>query len=335
MKKLALLLSAFFFFEITMSFAQLTGDQSDYEPFADSTSAGGTSYSVGQPLPGNSPTLPLGFDSVATAGVGTPSWWEYINATTTRTTPSVTVVSGDLPYAGLAASASGKSAQFHGIGTSALYNLTTDINGTGYTAGLGYTTIYYSFTLSLLDIASLPKDGSGANLIAGFTKVESHKNTTVTPNSVGAQLWIRSDGVTGYQLGIEGGSGANNVLATPVFDIDSHTVGDTLFIVAQYNFTTTTSSLWINPVPGALQPPPDVADLASSAMQRVASFTIFGDNPEVGSGNFAITGQIDNLRDGLTWASVTPIPEPATCALGALGLVAIAGRRSDVKARLG
>lgn len=326
MKRFALLLIAFCF-EITASFAQLTGDQSDYEPFADSTGFGGTSYSVGQPLPGNSPTLAAGFDSVATAGVGTPSWWEYTNATTLRSTPSPTIVSGDLPYPGLGASASGKSAQFHGIGTSALYNLTTDTNGTGYTAGLGYTTIYYSFTLSLSDISSLPKDGTGSNLIAGFTKVESHKNTTVTPNSVGAQLWIRSDGGNGYQLGLEGGSGANNVLATPIFDIDSHSVGQTLFIVGQYNFTTTTSSLWINPIPGGLQPPADVIDLASSAMQRVASFTLFGDNPEVGSGDFAITGQIDNLRDGLTWTSVTPAPEPSTFALAALGLAAFGGRR--------
>jgi hypothetical protein len=75
----------------------------------------------------------------------------------------------------LAASASGKSAQFHGIGTSALYTLTTDTGGIGYTSGLGYITIYYSFTLSLSDTSSLSKDGSGANLIAGFSKVESHK----------------------------------------------------------------------------------------------------------------------------------------------------------------
>jgi len=305
----------------------LTGDQSDYEPFADSTGSGGTSYSVGQHLFGNSRTLQPGFDGVGTAGVGTPSWWEYTDAVTAQTTPSVTVVAGDLPYAGLTVSASGRSAQFHGIGTSALYNLTTDTGAIGYTSALGYTTIYYSFTLSLSDVSLLPKNGSGANLIAGFTKVESHKNTAATPNSVGAQLWIKSDGGTGYQLGVEGGSGANNVFGTPVFDSDSHSVGETLFIVGEYDFTTTLGSLWINPVPGGLQPLPDVTDLATSAMQRVASFTIFGDNPEIGSGNFAITGQIDNLRDGLTWASVTPgVPEPSVFALVALGVAGICGR---------
>jgi hypothetical protein len=327
MKRFAILYIVFCL-ETTSSFAQLAGDQSDYEPFADSIGSGGTSYVNGQPLAGNSPTLAPGFDSVATSGVGSPSWWEYVDAMTSRTTPSPTVVAGDLPYAGLAASASGKSAQFHGVGASALYNLTTDVNGTGYTSGLGYTTIYYSFTLSLSDVSALPVDGSSASIIAGFTKVESHKNATATPNSIGTQLWIRSNGATGYQLGLEGGSGANNVLATPVFDTDSHSVGETLFIVGQYDFTTASSALWINPVPGGLQPLPDLTDATTSAMQRVASFTIFGDNPEVGSGNFAITGQIDNLRDGLTWTSVTPaVPEPSTCALAALGMIVL-GRRA-------
>jgi hypothetical protein len=110
-------------------------------------------------------------------------------------------------------------------------NLTTDSGGIGYTSGLGYTSVYYSFTLKLSDISFLPQDQSAASIIAGFTKIESHKNTTVTPNSIGAQLWIRSDGGNGFQLGFEGGSGANNVIATPVYDLTSHSVGETLFIV--------------------------------------------------------------------------------------------------------
>jgi hypothetical protein len=331
MKRIALLIS--FYLGIAPAFAQLTGNQSDYEPFADSTSFGGTAYTIGQPLYGNSPKLAPGFDSVATAGVGTPSWWQYTDAVTAKTTPSPTIVAGDLSYPGLSASVSGRSAEFYGNGTSALMNLTTDTGAIGYTAALGYTTIYYSFTLRVSDLSALPTAQNGADLIAGFTKVESHKNTSATPNSIGAQLWIRSDGATGYQLGIEGGSGANNVLATPTFDVTSHQIGETLFIVGQYDFTTTTGSLWINPTPGGSQPAPTLTDLATSAMQRVASFTLFGDNPEVGSGNFPIVGQMDNLRDGLTWASVTPVPEPSTCAFASLGLAALTQSRRSRNGR--
>jgi len=61
MKKLLVPLATFCF-TATASFAQLVGDQSDYEPFADSVGSGGTSYPNGQPLAGNSPTLAPGFD---------------------------------------------------------------------------------------------------------------------------------------------------------------------------------------------------------------------------------------------------------------------------------
>jgi hypothetical protein len=324
MNRVSLVLA--FCFGITRSFAQLTGNQSDYEPFADSTGSGGTSYTIGQPLAGNSPTLAPGFDAVGTAGVGKPSWWRYTDLATGSSTPSPTIIAGDLPYPGLAASLSGRSAQFYGTGTSALMNLTTDTGAIGYTAGQGYSTVYYSFTLRLSDISALPAAG-GADLIAGFTKVESYKNSTATPNSIGAQLWIRSDGGTGFQLGLEGGSGLNNVVATPKYDLTSHQIGETLFIVGQYDLSTTVAALWINPVPGEAQPVPNVTDTASTAMQRVASFTLFGDNSEVGSSNFPIMGQMDNLRDGLTWASVTPIPEPSTAVIAALGLAALTPSR--------
>jgi hypothetical protein len=59
----------------------------------------------------------------------------------------------------------------------------------------------------------------------------------------------------------------------------------------------------------------------------VASFTLFGDNPEVGSGDFPIAGEIDDLRDGLTWASVTPVPEPSVCAFAVVGFAALAQSR--------
>jgi PEP-CTERM motif len=320
MKKIIILLSSCF--AIMPVLAQLTGDQNDYEPFSDSTSGGGTSYSVGQPLAPNSPTLSQSTLATETTGgsvgVGTPSWWAYTNSTTHNTAYSPTIVSGDLTYAGLASSGGGQSAQFYGTGNSALMNLTTDAGALGYTSG----TIFYSFTLNLSDINSLPTDQSGADIIAGLTKVESYKANATTPTSVGAQLWIRSDGGTGYQLGIEAGANANNIVADPTYDTaTSFITGDTLFIVDEYDFTTKTASLYIDPTPGGTQPTADASDTQSgTGIARAASFTIFGDNPAVGSADDQISGDLDDLRVGLTWASVTPVPEPSTLALGVLAL---------------
>ncbi len=326
MKRIALLIPACF--AITSAFGQLTGDQSDYEPFSDSSGSGGTSYTVGQPLAPNSPTLSastLATETVGgSVGVGVPSWWHYTNATTMSTTPSPTIVSGDVSYAGLLSSGGGRSAQFHGTGASALMNLTTDAGAAGYTSG----TVFYSFALKLTDVGSLPTDQTAANIIAGFTKVESYKNATATPTSVGAQLWIRSDGVSGYQLGIEAGANANNVAATPTYAAGSFSAGDTLFIVGEYDFSTKTASLFVNATPGGAQPTANATDTqGGTGIARAASITLFGDNPTIGSSNNSITGQIDDLRFGLTWVAVTPVPEPAIFAFGVLGLVAFCGRR--------
>jgi hypothetical protein len=313
---------------LVSTFGQLTGDQSDYEPFSDSTGSGGTSYAVGQALAPNSPTLSqstLASETVGgSVGVGTPSWWHYTNTASTMTTKP-TIVAGDLNYPGLASTGGGRSAQFYGTGASALMNVTTDTGAVGYTAG----TVFYSFALKLTDVSSLPTSQAAADLIFGITKIESYKNATATPTSVGAQLWIRSDGATGFQLGIEAGANANNVTASPTYSTMSYDVNDALFVVGEYDFSTKTASLFINPAPDGAQPAADVSDTQSgTGIARAASLTVFGDNGGVGSSNIPITGQMDDLRFGLTWASVTPaVPEPSALAFGALGLAALGQRR--------
>lgn len=319
MKKLNVLVSICLAALPAMAQQQLTGDQNVYEPFSDATATGGTSYAVGQSLALNSLTLPLSTLQTAAngndVGVGIQSWWAFTNNTTRSGSPSPGIVAGDLFYPGLASSGGGQKAQFHGNGVSALMNVTS--KGTAaYEAG----TVYYSFTLNLSDINSLPANQSQANIIAGFTKIQSYKSSIWAPTSVGAQLWIRSDGGTGFQLGLEGGAQNNAVAATPTYGSVSYQTGDTLFIVGAYDFSSTNASLWINPAIGGAEPAADVTDTGVGKFARVASFTLFGDNPNIGSAGLPIEGAIDDLRVGLTWASVTPVPEPTTAALGALGL---------------
>jgi hypothetical protein len=307
-------------FEITASFAQSVGDPI-YEPFSDSSGAGGTSYTPGDPLGGQSQTLAPGFVSAGTftSTTSVQSWWSRTNVASPSAWP--TIVSGDLSYPGLASSGGGRSVQFGGSGASALMNLTA--GSTGFTPANAPGIYYYSVALQLTDLGTL---SSGSSFFAGFTKVVSHNSGTATPTSVGARLYVQSDGGTGYQLGIALGSGDNNVTGPLAYDSASRSVGDTLFLVGSYTINTGTgndeAALWINPdvsTFGADSAPTANVSVSNGNtvldMQRLASFTIFQNSVN------QPTGLIDDLRIGLTWADVTPaVPEPSTSALGVVGL---------------
>src|SRR5215831_9945826 len=102
---------------------------SDYEPFADSTGFGGTSYSTGANLIGQvNATAHTWFQ----AGPGG--------------NPQPTIAAGDLTVPGLFSTGGGQSAAFGGNGTSARMNLS--IGAGGFTTG----TVYYSFAVKLSDL---------------------------------------------------------------------------------------------------------------------------------------------------------------------------------------
>lgn len=322
MKRIALLITVCL--GVAPSFAQTVGNPI-YESFSDSTGTGGTLYTPGDRLGGQSQTLAPGFVSGAsthTATTSVQSWWSYTNVASPATWP--TVVSGDLSYAGLASSGGGRSAQFGGSGASALMNLTKGTTGF-VPPGSDSLTLYYSFVLKLTDLGTLNASGT---FFAGFTKLVSYNNGSTTPTSVGSRLYVKSDGASGYQLGIALGSNVNGETGPLTYDTTSYSVGDTLFIVGSYGFNSGAgndqAALWISPdsstLGAVLAPSADVnvSNGGVTDMARIASFTIFQNSVN------EPTGQIDDLRVGLAWADVTPaVPEPSTLVFGAMGLAAL------------
>jgi hypothetical protein len=324
MKTSALIISVLW--GVSSSFAQSVGNPV-YEPFSDSTGTGGTSYNPGDRLAGQSQTLSSGFVSGPgnfTSTTSVQSWWSYTNAASPSIWP--TIASGDLFYAGLASTGGGRSAQFGGSGASALMNLTAGT--TGFLPGSG--TLYYSFTLKLTGLGTL---SSGGSFFAGFTKLVSYANTTTTPASVGSQLWVQSDGGTGYQLGIAMGSNTSGTGLPVAYDTTkTYNVGDTLFVVGSYSLNSGAGNdavnLWVNPDGsslGAGSAPASAATVANNGtvtdLARIASFTLFNNSANEPS------GQIDDLRVGLDWADVTPVavPEPSFLSLSILAGFAFAG----------
>lgn len=197
--------------------------------------------------------------------------------------------SGTLTYPGLAASIGNKAT--YNAGNSEDINLTlgTTITGTGY----------YSFLLNLPNTTGLTTTG---DYFTGFAASSGTTGVTV----FAPRVFIKTGSVAGtFQLGIQNTTGGTPT-PTPNYSADL-TVGTTYYIVVKLDAVQAPiqASLFINPVPGAAQP--TSATVSNTAGTN--TFATFGSiflrqagNATAGTGNI----QIDEIRVGPTWASVTP-----------------------------
>lgn len=268
----------------------------DYEPFADSTGSGGTSYSTGANLIGQ----------VNAAG---QTWFQAGPGGN----PQPTIAAGDLTVPGLFSAGGGQSAAFGTNGTSARLNLSV---GAG---GIMANTVYYSFAMKLTDLANLNTAGV---FWAGFNNAQGSQ--TSTPNTVATRVLTRTAGAGLFNVGLDKSSGTTGSF---VWAPGNFTTSDTIFLVGSYTFNTGTttddvSQLWVNPnsatFGGASAPGGSLSSTAGTDLARVASFVLYDRNANEPNG-----GLIDDLRFGLTWADVTPVPEPSVLSLGALGLAGL------------
>ena len=232
MKKLTILLSSCLVG--VPVYAQLAVGNPEYEPFSNATGSGGTSYSPGANLAGQTPASYAAYNPT---GQG---WWELGPDGATGGGVQPTIASGDLSVPGLDSAGGGQSAAFTftGSGNSARLNMTT---GTG---GVTSGTVYYSFALKLTDLSRLDTTGT---YFAGFNVVQSHNSgLTGTPGTVGPRIQARSDGA-GFDIGIQkGSSGTGAAWYATAFG-----TADTLFLVGSYTFNPSTgddvAQLWVNP----------------------------------------------------------------------------------------
>jgi hypothetical protein len=253
-----------------------------YDPFADASSSGGTTYAPGANLIGQTNAAGL-------------TWFQA--GPNSALTNQPTLQSGNLYVPGLANS-SGNSVGFGGSGgMCARFQLLT--NGSSITTG----TAYYSFALKLNNITGL---SSGGVFFLGFNN--SGGSQTNTPSVVGAKVYIRS-ATGGFNLGL---SKASSTTTDWQWDSAVHKANEIIFIVSSYTFNTNSTSddvanMWINPPIAsfgtAQMPAPTLtatsgADISTSA---ISSFVIMNRNSAEPAG-----AVIDELRVGTSWASVTP-----------------------------
>lgn len=203
------------------------------------------------------------------------------------TTPSQSGAS--LSYAGLAASTANRMALVAGSATA-----TEDINKP-FTTTL--PTGYFSFLLNVTNTTGLTAGGAyfigfggtaGASVTVYFPRLFIKLGTT--PNT--------------FQLGILNTSGGAGAVAT--YLPTEYTPGTTMLVVAKATAPAVggaiTSSLWVNPTPGAAEPAAGVTNAGGTSTWPANGIQSVYLRQATGTGNY----EIDEIRAGETWASVTP-----------------------------
>jgi hypothetical protein len=199
---------------------------------------------------------------------------------------------------------------------------------TGLPTGSG--TIYYSMLLNVLDLTNATTAGG---FLAGFNNSAGTATTSITQS--GTRLQIRRSLVdtTKYNVGVRNDVSATTGTSTIAWDTNEYAVGDTLFIVGQYEFNTLNSTddlarLWINPNPadmGAATAPATTLTSTGGDINQLQIQSFF--LRQVSGAALPRTVQIDEIRLDTTWAGVTTVPEPASLGLLSLGAATAATLR--------
>lgn len=230
-----------------------------------------------------------GSTTTATDAVGSNNWFTHSNTATTGT-GTVDVMSGSLSYTGLFTS-TGNKILLPGV------NATTprDVNRP-FTTATSATTIYYSFVINVIDNTQIVATASANGYFASFGATSGSSVT-----SLGARLGIVSTNAgANFRLNISNISTGTVTYTENPIDLN---FGTSYFVVVKYDRTasTTVASLWVNPTNlGGVEPVTTVTNNSGTS-----TFTAFA---SICLRNSSATpkAEIDEIRVGETWASVTP-----------------------------
>lgn len=194
-----------------------------------------------------------------------------------------------LSFTGLAASTANRMALVAGSATAS-----EDINKPFTTT---IPTGYFSFLLNVSNTTGLTAGGA---YFIGFGGTAGASVTVYFP-----RLFIKLGATPNtFQLGILNTSGGAGAVAT--YLPTEYTPGTTLLVVAKASAPAVagaiTASLWVNPTPGAAEPAAGVTNSGGTSSWPANGIQSVYLRQATGTGNY----EIDEIRAGETWASVTP-----------------------------
>lgn len=224
-------------------------------------------------------TEPFDYAESATDGLSTQSAgiWVRLNSG-----DSVLVSNGSLSYAGLLAS-TGNKISFDGGGSEVYRTFTSQTSGS----------VYVSFLLNVSSLGTLSTTGGY------FATFVQEASTSV----YGGAIWTRASTTTGkYNIGIS--SRSNTAASWAAVDLDP---GTTYFIVAALDFVSGTGNdfgrIWVNTSAiGGTEPVADASSTPSSTDLTSADKILIRQDNSTKTPFI----ELDELRVGTTWASVTP-----------------------------
>lgn len=226
--------------------------------------------------------------TTASDAIGSNNWATHSNTASTGA-GTIDVIAGSLNYPGLAASA-GNKIYLPGA------NATTprDINRS-FTASTA-TTQYFSLLIKVIDNTQLSAAASNNGYFMSFGGASG---ATVT--SLGARLGLVSTNAgANFRLNISNNSGGTNTYSENPVDL---TFGTTYLVVVKFDRSAspTVASLWVNPTSlGGTEPATTITNNSGTA-----TFTSFS-SICVRNSTATPKAEIDEIRVGTTWASVTP-----------------------------
>jgi hypothetical protein len=195
--------------------------------------------------------------------------------------------------------------------------------------------LFYSFSLQINNLGSLPTLSADNQIIAGFNNLTGSQTSDISV--LGGPLWVSPAGgtsTTSYELGVS--TSSSNT--TRIYGSATYATGDTLFVVVARNFnsgvSTANAQLWVydltngDVVPAGLPATDNATSLAGGgSITSLASFALY--QPGTGVTNYLGTDGINvaDLRLGTTWADVVPVPEPVGTTLLAPGVIMLVRRR--------
>ncbi len=264
-----------------------------FDPFADATASGGTSYSPTSNLSVQTNAAGEGWYAMATAATGSP----------------VAIAGGSLTAPTNLPSSTGNMVQLvNQLGPGARFNIPVTSSNT-----LFYSAIIQLQTITSLAVAKSDTHGGGA-FNMGFNNTQT-VGQSGQPTGYSSPLYFGSTN-GGYIIGIgRGTSGTGRFWETNT--TTPHQAGETVFVVAMYQFVAGVSNdiaaLWVNPDPSSFG-----AGTAPTPTVIVDGVNNVSPDPDVNGGSIQsfIFGNrntttpdvmyVDELRLGRTWADVTP-----------------------------